>query len=97
MFRVFIEKCQARTEEDGIDDNLPAPADLNANLHFEGVTLAQLFDYANKSWNQRFAASRGMTLHEEMELYELLDFDADGEADKDELDIDDATEAVLVE
>ncbi|KAJ7466770.1 hypothetical protein B0H11DRAFT_2047618 [Mycena galericulata] len=41
--------------------------------------------------------SRGMTLDEEMDLYELLDFDAEGEAEEGTVDVDDITESILVE
>ncbi|KAJ7468877.1 hypothetical protein B0H11DRAFT_2045209 [Mycena galericulata] len=41
--------------------------------------------------------SRGMTLDEEMDLYELLDFDAEGEAEEGTVDVDDITESILIE
>lgn len=38
-----------------------------------------------------------MTLDEEMDLYEMLDFDAEGEAEEETVDVDDITESILVE
>jgi hypothetical protein len=57
----------------------------------------ELFGFSNDYWISSFERYKGMILREEMDLYELLDFDADGEVDGETADIDDTTEVVLVD
>ncbi|KAJ7140750.1 hypothetical protein C8R44DRAFT_866446 [Mycena epipterygia] len=99
-FRKFIEECQELAVEDDHTadyDDMELEVPLTHHLAFNPVLLSELFDYRNKHWANRFETSRGMSLDEEMELYELLDFDADGEAEEDAVDVDDITESILVE
>ncbi|KAJ7726704.1 hypothetical protein DFH07DRAFT_931007, partial [Mycena maculata] len=97
-FRKFIEHCQELAVEDDLiadynDMELEVP--LIHHHTFNPVLLSELFDYTNKHWVKHFETSRGMSLDQEMELYELLDFDAEGEAEDDTTDVDDITESIL--
>ncbi|KAJ6622653.1 hypothetical protein B0H10DRAFT_2431808 [Mycena sp. CBHHK59/15] len=99
-FRKFIEDCQElAVDDDLLDDydDMELQVPLTHHHTFEPVLLSDLFDYTNKHWTNRFETSRGMTLDEEMDLYELLDFDAEGEAEEETVDVDDITESILVE
>ncbi|KAJ6632431.1 hypothetical protein B0H10DRAFT_1938054 [Mycena sp. CBHHK59/15] len=98
-FRKFIEDCQELAVEDDLIadyDDMELEVPLIHHHTFKPVLLSELFDYTNKHWVKHFETSRGMSLDQEMELYELLDFDAEGEAEDDMVDVDDITESILV-
>jgi hypothetical protein len=58
------------------------------------VSVEELFDFGQSHWVELYAKSPRRSFDEELELYELLDIDAQGEADVD-LDVDDSTGAIL--
>ncbi|KAJ6630279.1 ribonuclease H-like domain-containing protein [Mycena sp. CBHHK59/15] len=65
-------------------------------LAVEDNLTADYVDMELEHWVNKFETYRGMSLDEEMELYELLDFDANGEAEEDTVDVDDITESILL-
>ncbi|KAH8800139.1 hypothetical protein DL96DRAFT_1687785 [Flagelloscypha sp. PMI_526] len=99
-FRAFIEQCQALAQEDDEDEDyeeMELHVPLEHSEEFQPVPLGDLFDFSNEMWSKKFENSRGLSLDEEMELYELLDFDADREPVDDAVDIDDTTNTILLE
>ncbi|KAF9049172.1 ribonuclease H-like domain-containing protein, partial [Panaeolus papilionaceus] len=55
-------------------------------------TIVDLFDFASQGWVAFQQASAAGSVEDEMELYELLDLDADGEFD---YDLDDSMDSIL--
>ena len=47
----------------------------------EKIKLAELFDFSNTMWIDITRRTCMKSLDEELELYELVDMDAEGEAD----------------
>jgi len=58
-------------------------------------TLYQLFDFTDSHWVHLYENSARRSFEDELELYELLDLDAEGEEDAD-VDVDDSTGEILV-
>ena len=59
------------------------------------IVLSQLFDFADPHWVHLFENSARQGFEEELELYELLDLDADGEEEAD-INLDDSTGDILI-
>lgn len=78
------------------DTDLQIAADLSKALGSKlAFTIDDLFDFEKKHWSELYEnpSHAGVSFDEELELYELLDFDADGE-DVDE-DVDTFTGEIL--
>lgn len=59
------------------------------------VTIKELFDFSCPHWAERYVKQPMRSFDEELALYELLDMNADGEADVD-VDVDDMTGDILL-
>ena len=57
------------------------------------IPLTNLFDFTNQHWLSIVRQAQESTFDKELEFYELLDLDADGE--EEQIDIDDSTEQIL--
>ena len=68
-------------------------ADVASSFHIS-TEICQLFDFRRDHWVSLHERSATRSLDEELELYELLDLDATGEAD-DNLDIDHTLDSIL--
>ena len=53
---------------------------------FEKICLNELFNFANSTWTEIISKTAMKSLDEELELYELVEMDAEGEDDGDILD-----------
>ena len=58
------------------------------------LKLAEVFDFSNTHWLESVQSAQENSFEKELEFYELLDLDAEGEDDG-SMDIDNTTEQVL--
>ena len=63
------------------------------NSCYEKRTLAELFDFTNEIWIQKFKNSQMTSLNDELKLYEILNAD-DGDEDG-AIEIDNMVETVM--
>ena len=56
------------------------------------LKLTELFDFSNTHWVEAVRSAQEYSFEKELEFYELLDLDAEGE---DDMDIDITTEQIL--
>ncbi|THH14935.1 hypothetical protein EUX98_g9540 [Antrodiella citrinella] len=85
-----IELADLDTLDFELEDSIRSAPDLEAQL--SRPTLANLFNYNDQNWRGIIASAADRTFDQELEFYELLDLDADGE---DAEDIDDTTADIL--
>ena len=57
------------------------------------LKLTEVFDFSNTHWANAVRSAQENSFEKELEFYELLDLDAEGEDD--DMDIDNTTEQVL--
>lgn len=78
---------------DEVDKVMPSGSNSSTRgVQFQKRRVVELFDFTSPHWIQ-FAQRGAMgSLEDEMELYDLLDADADGDLD---YDLDDCLESVL--
>jgi hypothetical protein len=77
--------------EDNLDnDTVTTPRTIG-----RPVSIQELFDFRSVHWVDSYAKSARRSFDEELELYELLDFDAEGEEDVD-IDVDESTADILI-
>lgn len=93
-FRGLINLEIERTVEDQDSDLSPEDFNIGPRLPFSHFTVSDLFDFDNPYWSSTFHNSAIRTFNEELEIYELLDCDAEG--DDDELNIDETTTQALL-
>jgi hypothetical protein len=71
-------------------------ARLSGSQQFNGLTPIQsLFDFSRTNWVEMYSRSSIRSFDEELELYEMLDLDADGEEDVD-VNVDEDTGDILM-
>jgi hypothetical protein len=83
-FQGVVEKMVERVAEDEDDSNAADEGDPNEQASRPTqIRISTIFDFNNEHWTRsmRGIAIRGLA--EEMELYELVDLDAEGEIDPD--------------
>ena len=74
------------------DDNDGGPA-MDEELP-STISIAELFDFTQRAWILPHERSASRSLHEELELYELIDLDGTGEGSVD-VEIDHVLESIL--
>lgn len=89
-FRAIVQHHSDMVDDDNLDDE-PVRA---SSVIGRQVPIRELFDFSRSHWVEMYAKSAKRSFDEELELYELLDLDAQGEVDVD-LDVDDSTGAML--
>ena len=57
------------------------------------IPIPHLFDFTTDSWSSRYTHFAVLTFEEELELYDLLEMDAEGDDDP---GFDDTTEDILL-
>lgn len=59
--------------------------------------ISELFDFSNPLWSSRYSNFALMSFDEELELYDLLELDAEGEVDQEctDIDLDGTTQDIL--
>lgn len=68
-------------EEDDLDDDEPDIPLADLTLKPIKIRISDLFDLRNDYWKAALKDASIRSLAEEMELYELVDLDAEGELD----------------
>jgi hypothetical protein len=68
-------------------------APVAASSTWKRLPIQELFDFGSQTWSSRYAYFANISFEDELELYELLDLDADGEMDP---DIDSGTQDILM-
>jgi hypothetical protein len=63
--------------------------------NWTNIPISQLFDFTNDSWCSRYAQFASLNFEEELELYDLLEMDAEGDNDP-EARFDDTTQDILL-
>lgn len=92
-FQDLIEEEVTRVERDeDIYDAIHMPARLLPGA-YRKIAIADLFDFNNEHWAQKFEESALRTFKQELEIYKLLDLDADGDLD---IEVDESTAQVLL-
>ena len=96
-FRSFVDQQRSLVTEDNTDDE---PLFNTNTLPARGQTtrlpllkLTEVFDFSNMHWVEAVRSAQENSFEKELEFYELLDLDAEGEDDS--MDIDNTTEQVL--
>ena len=90
--RHFVEQQSIRGIEDNTDNEPIFPPTQFTRLPL--IPIANLFDFDEASWQKVTKEAMENTFDQELELFELLDLDADGEDAG--IDVDDMTEDVLI-
>jgi hypothetical protein len=67
----------------------------NPNVIGRTVKLVELFNFTEPYWISQYERAAQRTFDEELELYELLDLDAEGE-EQANIDVDDSTGEILI-
>lgn len=75
------------------DNENNEPAVISEN--WTSIPISQLFNFMTSSWSSRYARFAALTFEEELELYDLLELDAEGEKDP-EAGFDDITQDILL-
>jgi len=86
-----------------LDDDTPWETPSDRNLHprvpsqsnWIPMSLTDIFDFDNTHWKTIFEGHALRTFDEELEIYQLLDLDAEGEEDVD-IDVDEITAQTLL-
>jgi hypothetical protein len=63
--------------------------------NWTNITIANIFNFVSSHWSPRYARFAALTFEEELELYDLLEMDAEGDDDP-EAGFDDTTEDILL-
>ena len=89
-FRAIVDNHTKMADDDDTDGEPVCAPGIIGHL----VSVEELFDFGQLHWVELYAKSPRRSFDEELELYELLDLDAQGEDDVD-LNVDDSTGAIL--
>ena len=95
-FRRIISQCVTQAEIDDEDDEPlfptgPLPRETMTRLPL--IPIQELFNFENTYWQSLIKATVTSTFDRELEVYNMLDLDADGEDV--EVDVDDATGEIV--
>ena len=82
-FRALIEEEIARVGMDDEDNDPLFPGPTANQPRLPLISLADIFDYQNNYWKDTIEKAALATFDEELELFQLLDLDAEGEDDDD--------------
>jgi hypothetical protein len=89
-FSAVIAQHTRLLNEDN-EDNEPAVISEN----WTSIPISQLFDFTTHCWSSRYTRFAALTFEEELELYDLLELDAEGDDDPD-AGFDDTTQDILL-
>lgn len=84
-----------RHSTSAIDDDLDREPVRHPEVLDRALKLSELFDFNDTHWVDLYEKALQHSFDEELEMYELLDLDADGEEDAD-INVDDSTGEILV-
>ena len=89
-FSAIIAQNTQLLDEDN-EDNKPVFISEN----WTNIRIANLFNFGSSHWSSRYACFAALTFEEELELYNLLEMDAEGDDDP-EARFYDTTEDILL-
>lgn len=93
-FCSIVQEHGSRATEDD-RNNEATPSDCDATI--KSVRIDQLFDFSADHWVSVYSKSPLRSFDEELELYELLDLDAEGEDNNDiQVNVDESMEQILI-
>ena len=61
---------------------------VSLSMDWQNQKISDLFHFSNSTWSSRYFTFATMSFDEELELYDLLELDAEGEEDRERDDID---------
>jgi hypothetical protein len=85
----------ARHTQSALEDEMDRKPVATASVIGRSVKLVELFNFTDSHWVQVYETAAQRSFDEELELYELLDLDAEGEEEAN-IDVDDSTGELLV-
>ncbi|KAJ6612744.1 hypothetical protein B0H10DRAFT_1952134 [Mycena sp. CBHHK59/15] len=87
-------KLQQLDADEDDEDSSEESTWSNSQLH---IPLSHLFDFENQTWIAVHERSAHRSFDEELELYKMLDLDAEGEDDEglDDMGLDDTVDSIL--
>lgn len=70
---------------------------VSLTLDWQNQKISELFDFTNTLWSSRYSRFASMSFNDELELYDLLELDANGEEDPEcaDIDLDGTTQDIL--
>lgn len=89
-FSTIIAQHTRLLDEDN-EDNEP----VIVSEDWTKISITQLFNFTSNSWSSRYARFAALTFEEELELYDLLEMDGEGDEDPD-AGFDDTTQDILL-
>jgi hypothetical protein len=93
-FHSIVQEHGSRATEDN-RNNKATPSDCDATIN--SVRIDQLFNFSADHWVSMYSKSPLRSFDEELELYKLLDLDAEGEDDNDiQVNVDESMEQILI-
>lgn len=93
-FRSIVQDHSSSATEDD-RNNEATPSDCDVMI--KSVRIDQLFNFSVDHWVSVYSRSPLRSFDEELELYELLDLDAEGEDDDDiQISVDESMEQILI-
>jgi hypothetical protein len=88
-FSEIIAQHTRLLDEDN-EDNEPVVSE-----NWTNIPISRLFNFTNDSWSSRYGRFAALTFEEELELYDLLEMDAEGDDDP-EVRFDETTQDILL-
>ena len=85
----------ARHTQSALEDETDCEPVATASVIGRSVKLVELFNFTDSHWVRVYETAARRSFDEELELYELLDLDAEGEEEAN-IDVDDSTGELLV-
>ena len=82
----YLESFSAIVDDLGQQSDVDDENDADFTSPFEKESLCSLFNFQDKSWVEMTEKISLRSLDEELELYELIELDAEGEDDEQEFD-----------
>ena len=86
---ITVQQTQLLDEDN--EDNEP----VVISEDWTSIPISSLFNFTTDSWSSRYARFAALTFEEEMELYDLLELDAESDNDPD-AGFDDTTQDILL-
>ena len=91
-FEELVTQHILQGDEDNQDNET-----VSITMDWQNRKISDLFNFDNPLWSSRYSRFASMSFDEELELYDLLELDAQGEEDQecDDIDLDGTTQDIL--
>ena len=93
MVSVQLHTGTRLLDEDNEDNE---PVVISESGNWTNIPISRLFDFTTNSWSSHYARFAALTFEEELELYDLLEMDAEGHNDP-KSGFDYATQDILLD